>query len=402
MEKCTVQLYPQEASNFTQTDDLSFTPKLKIPTINNPKNRYETKSWVHFDAVSNEDIGGVSPRHRILDTFWSEITHLVTLMEGYVNYKLNETLELRAVEVVDGYTRFSAEVGREYILDVKFAQVDNNTNIVLKRFRLIRPLDQEILLVPEKTALDVTVNVIVPVHSVNKNFFEFMEAYRLASLHPQENAHLILTVLGKGKNLYNVQTTVANYTKMYPKARVTILAGKGNSSIQGLELGLSVLSEGELAFLASVNLKIQPGFFATCRKNAVARERMYFPVPFVTYKDQRFDTKAAEFPNWLGRWATYSFEYSCLYKDDYTLLGGDLSTPLFERAIIEEVEVMRAPEHKLIQTLEVKDCNSVAHRRSREVCLFSRASSSVDQVDFSQYLYDFRTVKHRSLKYDVL
>ncbi len=320
-----------------------------------------------------------------------------------MNYKSNETLELKPVEVVDGYTRFSSEVGREYILDVKFAQVDNTTNVEHKRVRLIRPLGQEILIVPERSLLDVTVNVVVPVSSVNKNFAQFMEAYQTASLHLQEKTHLILTVLGEGKNLYNVQTLIANYTKRYPKARVTILAGKGNSSVSGLELGMSVLSKGELAFLASADLRIQPGFFEACRRNAIAGERLYFPAPFVTYKEGAVTTKlTSKLPSWLGRWATHSFVYSCLYKEDYMLLGGNLATPLFNRAIKEQIEVMRAPEHRLTQTLERRSCDSLTDKGGREACLLSRVASSVDEVDLSQYLYGFRTLKHNSLKYDIL
>ena len=340
------------------------------------------------------------PQRGISNHLQNDITNLLTLVESYVNQNSNHS-ELYPFKIVDGYTRFSSELGQEYILDVSFADTDSDYHgkgAINKKVRLIRPLGQEILIIPEKFNPGATVNVIVPVHSVDDNFRAFMAAYEHASLRADENAHLILSVMGEGDNLYNVQSIVANYTKRYPMFRVTILAGKEKCSIaDALTLGMSVLGEKELAFLANVSLRIHTQFLDACRKNAILGERIYFPIPFSFWNASNISPLISK---WSGQWAIYNFQFACLYKEDYKLLGSHSMTELFGRAIKSKLEIMQAPDPRLTQTFMREVCESISDRQKQAACLQARSAGIIDQVQLSQYVYDLRQQKHSSLRFE--
>ena len=395
-DTCEVKKLPQEVTATLPTSGLTFVPRTTLPKISNPKSMFEIPLWKHFSATHLEDISDLVPQQGISDSFRADVSHLVTLLENYINHDSNNS-ELNPVEVVDGYSRYSTELGQEYILDVRFVDADGEFDTVHKRVRLIRPLGREIVIIPEKSNPTATVNVIVPVHSVDDRFRTFMAAYEVACLQEDENAHLVLSVMGEGDNLYNVQSVIANYTKKYPKFRVMILAGKGNfSAADALELGMSVLGKKELAFLANVSLQIHTSFFNTCRKNAILGEKIYFPIPFSSWNDPELSPLISK---WSGEWSVYDRQFACLYKDDYKSLGDDLETDLFRRTIKSKLEVMQAPEPRLTQTFSQETCGVISDQQKRAVCLQARSAGSMDHVQLSQYVYELNRQKHSSLTF---
>ena len=384
VKACTVELCSQDQS-VDSFQSLDFTYKSSLPRLFNPKNRYELMLWRHFNATFEEDAMDISPQHGIYDNLRSEITHLVFLLESYFNRNTNDSLELRPVEVVEGYVRFNYELGREYMLDVKFAQVDNSVNTVRKWVRLVRPLGQEILFLPERLKPTTTVNVIVAVNLVNDAFVEFMTAYERASLAIGENTHLIVSVLDKADTLRGVQTIIANHTRKYPSCRVTVLSGKATR--KGLEeLGLSVLDKKDLVFLGDVSLKVQPGFFSACRRNTVMGERVYFPVPFAVYGKQ------VEISRWSGQWF-YSSQMACIYKLDYVLLGSS-DVSLFQRATVKNLEVMQAPDPRLILSLPHWLCKTIEDTVKQRACV---QAASVDQLQM--YIDELGRLEHGALRF---
>lgn len=397
---CKAKRLPQEVMATLPTSGLTFVPRTTIPKILNPKSMFEIPLWKHFSASHLEDVGDLVPQQGIPNSLRADVSHMVNLLENYINRNSNSS-ELNPVEVVDGYSRYSSELGQEYILDVSFVAADSDfhsKNTIHKRVRLIRPLGQEVLVIPEKSNPRATVNVIVPVHSVDDKFRTFMAAYERASLQEDEIVHLVLSVMGEGDNLYNVQSIIANYTKKYPNFRVMILAGKGNfSTVDALELGMSVLGEKELAFLANVSLQIHTGFFNACRRNTILRERIYFPIPFSSWNDPE---QSPLISKWSGEWAVYDFQFACLYKHDYKSLGDDLETDLFGRTITSELEVMQAPEPRLTQTFSQETCDLISDQHKRAACLQARSVGSIDQVQLSQHVYEFNRQKHSSLTFD--
>ena len=393
LEVCEVQFCSKNGATLKQTPSTPLTPKLSLPHLANPRNRYELMPWIHFNATLQEGFSDIMPQHELYDGLHSEVTHLLSLLEAHIKQNMRESQELRPVEVLDGYSRFSPELGQEFILDIKFAEVDNFNEMVQKRVRLIRPLGQELLLIEESPNFNATVNVIVPVAKPDRNFEEFMSAYEIASLQHDANTRLVLAVFGGKDNLHHVQSITDNYTTKYASSRIAILAGKQDkfSVASALNLGMSVITGKELVFLGDVNTRIQPGFFNVCRQNTILGERVYFPVAFATSEE------GPELMKLRGRWASYSFQLACLYKADFILLGGATEANLFQRAIEKQLEVMQAPEPRLLVVPSEETCNSFSEPEKKAICLQVRTFSTVDQVQAASYLYDFTRLKHSSL-----
>ena len=394
MPSCSVQLC---SGGWTRvgvaTYSTPFTVATKLPKLYNPPSLYELVPWEHFSTSTIHSIAGLSPEHGLYSSLQSEIAGVVGLIEQHVNSDPGTT-ELRPVEVIQGYTRFSEDVGREYILDLMFVEADDETSVLNKRFRLIRPLSPDITMVSEPTpSSEAIVNIILPVSEADRTFTNFIEWYFRTSLHSTEpNVHLILCVVGDTQALFTVQTMVANLTKFQPRSRTTILSGTPHLSPTGsLELGVSVLTNTDLVFLADTSLRIRSFFFDSCRANALPGGRVYFPVPYVMFEEPR------GYPG-PGRWGFYSISSVCIYKSDFLRLS-DSPKGLFQRASGSNLELFQAPDPGLIRVGTAEDCESSQDDAEREEYCNDHSIVTQFEAGTIDYLYQHDKVVHKSLSF---
>lgn len=394
MPVCTVQLC---SGVWTQvgmaTYSTPFTVATKLPKVYNPPSLYEPAPWEHFSTTKKHEITGLSPEHELYTSFQSEVAGIVSLIEHHVNTVGDISATLRPVEVVQGYTRFSEEVGREYVIDVMFIDTENRTNVQTRRTRLIRPLSQDFIMVTEETTNPSTVvNVVLPIFKADQSFYDFIEwYYKTISLHPIANVHLILCVIGDTRTLYSAQTAVANHTKSHPGSRATVLSGRSDLSPSGaLELGVSVLSANDLVFMADTSLRIQPFFFRSCRQNAAQGIKVFFPVPYVMFSEP----ESSPGP---GRWGFYSYSSLCIYKSDF-LTFSDSPKMLFQHVSKSHMEIFRAPEPGLIKISESESCTEWEDADKQLFCkdLLNTSRFEADMVD---YLYNHDRASHKSLSF---
>ena len=396
MPSCSVQLC---SGGWTKvgvaTYSTPFTVATKLPKLHNPPSIYELAPWDHFSTSTSHSVAGFTPEHGLYSSFQSEIAGVVGLIEHHVN-SAPGTTELRPVEVIQGYTRFSEDIGREYILDLMFVEADDETSVLNKRFRLIRPLSPDITMVTEPNpSSETTVNIILPVSQADKTFTGFMEWYFRTTLHRVEtNVHLILCVVGDTQTLFTVQTMVANLTKLQPSSRTTILSGTPNLSPTGaLELGVSVLTSTDLVFLADTRVRIRPFFFNSCRFNTLPASRVYFPVPYVMFEEPE------GYPG-PGRWGFYSVSSVCIYKSDF-LKFSDSPKSLFQRVSASQLELFQAPDPGLIRVSRaVKDCrNSTSDDAEWEEYCGDYTRVTQFESGTVDYLYEHDQAAHKSLSF---
>lgn len=371
-----------------------FTVATALPKVHNPKTLYELTPWEHFSTSTMHGITGLSPEHGLYSTFQSEIAGVVSLIEYHLNTVQETAGELHPLEVVQGYTRFSEEIGREYIIDVKFIETEGGSNAYTKRVRLIRPLSQRITMIAEETnSLSTVVNVVLPIFEADGSFFRFMEWFVSSNTNTKENTHLILCVIGDTKTLYTVQTAVANYTKSHPGARATILSGTEDLSPSGaLELGVSVLGEQDLVFMADTTLRIRPLFFQACRKNTLQGKKVYFPIPYVMHSEPKHHPGP-------GKWGYYSYSALCVFKSDFMTIS-DSPKLLFEHVSqSSNLEVFQAPEPSLIKVSGVESCKGYGYVERQLYCEDMLVSSQFD-AGMVEYLYEHDSVNHKSLSFE--
>ena len=376
------------------TYSIPFTVATKLPKVYNPQSLYEPIPWEHFSTTKMHGITGLSPEHDLYASFQSEVAGIVSLVEHHVNTADTSTVVLRPVQVVQGYTRFSEEVGREYIVDVMFIDAENRTNVQTKRTRLIRPLSQDFIVVTEETTSPSTVvNVVVPIFKTDQSFYNFIAwYYKTMSLHPNTNIHLILCVIGDTQTLYSAQTAVANHTKRHPGSRATILSGRNDLSPSGaLELGISVLSGDDLVFMADTSLRIQPFFFRSCRQNTVRGTKVYFPIPYVMFSEPQ------NFPG-AGRWGFYSYSSLCIYKSDF-LKFSDSPKSLYQHVSKSRFEIFQAPEPGLIKVSAAESCDQQDDDAQKELFCKDLLNSSSFEAGMVDYLYEHDRASRKSLSF---
>ena len=376
------------------THTTPFTVATKLPKILNPHSVYELVPWEHFTTATKHSTTGLTPEHGLYDSFHSEIVGVVGLIEHHLN-SVRGARERRVAEVVQGYTRFSEEVGREYILDLMLVETEDESSVQNERFRLIRPLGINMTLISEATPTnDVIVNIILPVSEVNNDFSHFMEWYYRTTLQSSETyLHLILCIVGDTQTLSKTQRMVANLTRFHPTTRTTILSGTSDLSLAGsLELGASVLNGRDLLFLADTGLRVRQFFFDSCRANTLLGRRVYFPIPYVMLEEP------SEYPG-PGQWGLSAFASACIHKSDFINLSGSTKS-LLERVSESGLEVFQAPDPGLIRVGGVENCEGAELDGDWEVfCRDYVASSRVTKSEVDYLYHHDQIVSRKSLSF---
>ena len=393
MPTCTVQLCSGVWTEVgVATFTTPFTVATKLPKVYNPRCLYELTPWEHFSTSTKHSITGLSPEHGLYTTFQVEISGIVSLIQHHLNSVQSSTTvgHLEPVEVIQGYTRFNEEIGREYILEVMFVAANNRSHIVNKRIRLIRPLSQDITMVTERgtSSTSTVVNVILPIFQVDETFIHFMTWYYKST---HDNVHLILCVIANTDILYTVQSVVANHTKDSPRSRTTVLSGTADLSPTGaLELGVSVLNEHALVFIADTDLRIRSFFYRSCRQNTFEGRKVYYPIPYIMFNEPHRSPGP-------GRWGFYSYSSMCIYKSDF-LKFSDTPKRFFERVSTSSMEIFQAPEPGLIKVSKPETCDDIIDAERQEYCRDTLISSqfSAENID---YLYRHDQTNHKPLSY---
>ena len=369
-----------------------FVMAAKLPKVLNPSSLYELSPWKHFSTTAEHDICGLSPEHGLYSSFRSEIAGVVSLLEHHINTGMGTASELQPVEVVGGYTRFTAEVGREYILDIRFSEEEDNSRLVTKRVRLIRPLGRDITLVSERPSSLNPVSVVVPVLRADRTFFQFMAWYETASMQGEVQPHLVLPVTGDSNTLYTVRMVAANHTRRHPQSRATVLPGRKGLSLSGaLELATPILDSTALVFIADVSLRIHPQFFQNCLQNTIAGQKVYVPMPYVVFSEPEMGMPGP------GHWGFYSLSSLCIYRSDLLTLPHSPGL-LFQQISKSGLELFQAPDPSLVQVVRPEACRQMEDLEAQEYC---RDLSESRQVDpgLVGYMFEHDRASRMSLSF---
>lgn len=166
------------------------------PVGNQPGNkapgRFDTVRWTYFNET-----------HTFFSTDFSSVQELKTDMkldvERIINVTASKTIagseqKLKFKRLLNGYEKFDASRGMDYILDLAFVDVVTGKE-VRKRIEVCKPLGKvEILPVPYVTE-NTRVNIILTVDSSKKEAaLSFLEQYALDCM--EKNYKTFLMVVG--------------------------------------------------------------------------------------------------------------------------------------------------------------------------------------------------------------
>lgn len=309
---------------------------------------------------------------------------------------------LKFKQVINGWVRHNPFRGSEYIVDCLF--MDSFKRVISKRVSLVRPLAANYITLKENHDPHTTVHFIVPLANVNARFTEFMFMYEDIAIKTSQNVHLILVVYGS-RDIVFVKDFLGPFQQKHSSTMVTVLEGTGDFSRgKALDLGMSQLHPEDLAFMCDVDMSVDHGFIDRCRKNAVRGERVYYPEFFKLYNlDYVYRGKGVKYPSSVsmkrqhGHWAYYSFGMLCIYKSDYTLVGGmntnirgwgEEDVAFFQKVVRKKLDVFRAPDTGLSHRWHEKTCPRTLSPTQYTHCLTSRGENLADRIELANYIYE--------------
>ncbi len=364
-----------------------------------PTTIYDYQPWVYFDALNIYAGNNIYPSHRLRAK--KDIRHELKQILAIAMQKASELYgrQLKFKKLVNGWYRHNPLVGNEYIVDAIF--LDGNVKTITKRVNFVRPLATNHITRKDSADSATRINMVVALSWVSQRFKEFMSMYEKVVLKRQENVHLILSVYGR-QDLEQVTGVVSGYRSRYPKASLTILEGQGAFSRgKALHNGIVHIPAKEIVFICDVDMKIEPAFFGRCQKNTIQSKRVYYPeffklynMDYVYYKEKR--PKEIFLKRSNGHWAYYSFGMLCMYKSDYTLVGGmdtavqgwgDEDVQFFQKVIRRRLEVLRAPDPSLSHRWHEKYCPRSLKASQYKHCLSSQRENLADRKELAGYIY---------------
>ena len=367
-----------------------------------PTSKFDLQSWQYFDKTavfSDESVTMMFWRHanKHVDT---EIEEALKYATEFVGQQLEKSV--RMTELTSGYVRHNPTRGYEYIIDAQY--MDNCRNCVAKPFSrrvsFVRTPSEPVL-VADVAVSNRVVNVIVPISNVNERFKEFLENFAHAFLKGGDAVSLVFVVYQK--DIRQLQSTVEHYRSKHKSAQITLLQGQGTFSRgRALHHGISSLNDNDLAFICDVDITVERSFMDRCRKNTVQGERVFYPVVFKQYNPKYIHTPSlkpgkASIHRKNGHWFYYSYGMLCIYKSDYTAVGGlDIEIEgwgledvlLYEAILKAKLEVLKVPDPALTHRWHESHCPSTLTNKQHSDCLGSLYEGVADKKELAQYIYD--------------
>ena len=395
---------PSMSYPYVSNSNLSNThyPRAQLLPKYQPKGKFDLQSWQYFDKTavfSDRYVNMVYWRHAN-HNMNAELEEAMSFATTLVGRELGRNV--RMADLTYGYVRHNPTRGYEYIIDAKY--VSSCRNCVAKPFSrrvsFVRPIAEPIA-VPDVTASNQVVNVVVPIANVNQRFSEFMENFERVFLRGRDAVHLLFVVYQE--DMSQLEETLKSCCSKHKSAKITLLKGEGRFSRgRALHYGISHLEDNDLVFICDVDITIEHGFMDRCRKNTIQGQRVFYPVVFKQYNSKYTHIKnlkpgKSSINRKNGHWFYYSYGMLCIYKSDYTAVGGlDIEIEgwgledvmLYEAIVKADLEVLKVPDPALTHRWHESRCPDTLATEQHSDCLGSLYEGVADKKELAEYIYE--------------
>ncbi|XP_058800240.1 chondroitin sulfate synthase 2 isoform X2 [Phymastichus coffea] len=325
-----------------------FTPKgeedLSWPIGNQPPykatNRFDVLRWTYFNMT-----------HAFLDNDFNTVRELDDEEKEDIVEILNKSIEdivkdsnglLKFKSLVNGYWKFDASRGLDYILDLSF--ISESGKEVEKRIEICKPLGKvEILPVPYVTE-NSRINMILIIDSQKiEETLKFLAYYADTCMNKKDKIMLTMVLLynpgylSKGSEdiFYKIKQRALFLTEKYKKdlLKVTWLSIRLPTIYSFIEiepllkiaiadLYVKKFSSDNLMLFADTRMELKSEFLNRVRMNTISQWQVFSPIPFVQYHPDviRYnENKHVEFDiiQQHGRYDEHNYDFVSFYTKDY-------------------------------------------------------------------------------------
>lgn len=362
---------------------------------------YQPPPWRYFDNSLLYSANSIDPCVKIYEDkpMEADIEQILDAAETIVRERYKETANIKLHSVLNGYVRQDNLKGNEYIIDALYNS-SGSTTPINARVHLTRPFSPMMKVEEAKDTLGEKIHVIVPVSNVNSKCVRFLNHFVATAIGWNQNTHLVLVVYRK-LDFENIKKRVSKIEN--GNSYISVIRGKGRfSRSKALHQGMGTLKDSDLGFLCDVDLVVDPSFYNRCRRNTIRGKQVYFPTVVKLYNPKFFrgikSYNSLPLNRQTGHWAAYGYGMSCIYKSDYSFVGGlnirmrgwggedvDFSRRVTHKGLV----IFRAPDMGLVHHWHERDCGPRYVRKSmRPQCISSKIEALGDKRTLARFIFN--------------
>ncbi|KZC05455.1 Chondroitin sulfate synthase 2 [Dufourea novaeangliae] len=409
---------------------------------NRASGRFDILRWKYFNET-----------HTFFSTDFSTVQELKTDAKFDIDRIINVTAsniignsqrKLKFKKLLNGYQKFDASRGMDYILDLAFIDIVNGKE-VRKRIEVCKPLGKvEILPVPYVTE-NTRVNIILIIDLSKKQVaLDFLEQYAVDCMEKKYKTFLMVALLynygstskGNGDIFYDIKQyalTLADKYKKY-QSKITWLSIRLPSNVASIELDpilniavtdlcIKKFSPESLILFVETGIQLRLDYLNRIRMNTINQYQIFSPIPFVEFHPDIVhmnDVKQADtdINRNHGRYDEYNYNNIAFYVRDYNTMRrtaensipithSDRDIPsilkpskdlpamsLFEMFVsFSNVHILRAVEPALIVKYKDINCNSTYNNNIFKLCTQSRDFHLGRRSQIARLILDYQTYK---------
>ncbi|XP_076670658.1 chondroitin polymerizing factor [Andrena cerasifolii] len=410
---------------------------------NKASGRFDMLRWTYFNET-----------HTFFSTDFSSVQELKTDMKLDIERIINVTAskviagseqKLKFKRLLNGYEKFDASRGMDYILDLAFVDVVTGKE-VRKRIEVCKPLGKvEILPVPYVTE-NTRVNIILTVDFSKKEAaLSFLEQYALDCMEKNYKTFLMVALLynfdstSKGKRdvFYDIKQYALMLAEKYKKnqLKITWLSIRLPNNVISIELDpmlniaitdlcIRKFSPESLILFVETGIQLRLDYLNRIRMNTISQNQIFSPIPFAEFQPDIVhinDAKQVEtdINRNHGRYDEYNYNNIAFYVKDYNAmrrtveasipitrsdrdipsllkLSQDIPvTSLFEMFVsFSNVHMLRAIEPALKVKYKNVNCSATYNEYIHKTCVRSKNFYLGRRSQLARLVLDYQTYKN--------
>ncbi|KAL6268446.1 hypothetical protein P5V15_001581 [Pogonomyrmex californicus] len=407
---------------------------------NKPLGRFDVLRWSYFNAS-----------HVFFETDFINLQELKGDRKSDVDYVINAATnniinkydnKLNFVRLLNGYLKFDASRGMDYILDLVFSEMTTGREI-RKRVEICKPLGKvEIISVPYVTE-NTRINIIITIDlSKKQDALNFIEHYAQNCMEKKCKTFLMVILLynfdlpskGKGDVYFEVKKYILMLNEKYKKdqskitwlsirlpANVTYTDWDPMLKIAVTDLCAKKFSAESLILLVETGTKLKLDYLNRVRMNTISHYQIFSPIPFIEFHpDIIYANEAAhdevDVNSNYGKYDEQNYNNIAFYVKDYnamrqtveaniplarsdkdiaTLLKLSRHSPvtsLFEMYVsFSDMHVFRAIEPTLKIKYKDINCDNIFNDNIYKSCLILRNNHLGKRSQLARLILDYQS-----------
>lgn len=382
---------------------------LGVPPPVEPTTRFDIIRWNYFTNTHiylDDDFTNV---RELRGSQKDDIDDVIRVSMEKLHEKYGDRFSFH--RLLNGYCRFDATRGMEYILDLLVVDSVQKMDII-KRVNLVRPLSKvEIVPMPYVTE-STRINLILPVTaSTRDGVVSFLDSYAHTCLDSGDNSNLFVVFIYDTDNkndkddIFSVlKSMISYYESKYMNGARIVWSAETTSSPSKIALMDSIskkFSAESLFLLCTVGMELSIDYLNRIRMNTIANWQVYFPIGFWQYKPNLvFEEKpyptVIEISRDTGHFDANAYDHASFYNSDYIAArqrmreaGASVDVGLFKMFLLyHDAHVFRAVEPALLHRYHERICKPTSDEEAYHRCLVSRSEGLASRSQLAMLIFE--------------